>query len=216
MTLPELLGRRHAVRRFIPGAADPAALDHALRAAVLAPTAFNAQPWRALVIEGDEPRATVAGSVYSSTNVAEAGHLVLFTHVTGAGALELDAHAARVAGQRGLARPEAVQKLRDGYARDIEGKSPAGFDAWARAQTYLALGLFLAAAALGVVGGVLLAMKPGSARSGSSKYETPEARREGVEKDLDDNPGSGRVLWDALDAGVDPTDRDAGEGGQRV
>lgn len=147
MTLAELLGRRHAVRRFIPGAADPAALDHALRAAVLAPTAFNAQPWRALVIEGDEPRATVAGSVYSSTNVAEAGHLVLFTHVTGAGALELDAHAARVAGQRGLARPEAVQKLRDGYARDIEGKSPAGFDAWARAQTYLALGLFLAAAA---------------------------------------------------------------------
>lgn len=76
--------------------------------------------------------------------------------------------------------------------------------------------LFLAAAALGVVGGVLLAMKPGPARSGASKYETPEARREGVEKDLDDNPGSGRVLWDALDAGVDPTDRDAGEGGRRV
>lgn len=76
--------------------------------------------------------------------------------------------------------------------------------------------LFLAAAALGVVGGVLLAMKPGAARSGHSKYETPEARREGVEKDLDDNPGSGRVLWDALDAGVDPTDRDPGDGERRV
>ncbi|WP_420100044.1 TIGR02234 family membrane protein [Corynebacterium sp.] len=81
--------------------------------------------------------------------------------------------------------------------------------------------LFLVAAALGVVGGVLLAMKPGAARSGHSKYETPEARRAGVEKDLDDNPGSGRVLWDALDAGVDPTDRDGtdrdtGDGGHRV
>lgn len=76
--------------------------------------------------------------------------------------------------------------------------------------------LFLVAAALGVVGGVLLAMKPGAARSGHSKYETPEARREGVEKDLDDNPGSGRVLWDALDAGVDPTDRDTGDGEPRV
>ncbi|OLT51410.1 hypothetical protein BJF89_06670 [Corynebacterium sp. CNJ-954] len=76
--------------------------------------------------------------------------------------------------------------------------------------------LFLAAAALGVVGGVLLAMKPGAARSGHSKYETPEARREGVEKDLDDNPGSGRVLWDALDAGVDPTDRDPGDGERRM
>ncbi|MGO1949474.1 MAG: TIGR02234 family membrane protein [Mycobacteriaceae bacterium] len=68
--------------------------------------------------------------------------------------------------------------------------------------------LLLAAAAIGVVGGVLLAMKPGEARKGHSRYETPEARREGVEEDLDANPGSGRVLWDALDAGVDPTDRD--------
>lgn len=147
MSLTDLLGRRHAVRRFVPGAADSAALDHALHAAVLAPTAFNAQPWRALVIEDATTRAAVSGSVYSSTNVGEAGHLVLFAHVTKAGALALDAHAATVAAQRGLAGAEAVRKLRDGYARDIEGKSPTDFNAWARAQTYLALGLFLAAAA---------------------------------------------------------------------
>lgn len=67
--------------------------------------------------------------------------------------------------------------------------------------------LALLAAACGVVGGVLLAMKPGAARQGHSRYETPEARREGVVEDLNEDPGSGRVLWDALDAGVDPTDR---------
>lgn len=67
--------------------------------------------------------------------------------------------------------------------------------------------LALIAAACGVVGGVLLAMKPGEARQGHSRYETPEARREGVVEDLNEDPGSGRVLWDALDAGVDPTDR---------
>lgn len=67
--------------------------------------------------------------------------------------------------------------------------------------------LALLAAACGVVGGVLLAMKPGEARQGHSRYETPEARREGVIEDLNEEPGSGRVLWDALDAGVDPTDR---------
>ena len=66
----------------------------------------------------------------------------------------------------------------------------------------------LLAAACGVVGGVLLAMKPGEARQGHSRYETPEARREGVVEDLNEEPGSGRVLWDALDAGVDPTDRE--------
>lgn len=68
--------------------------------------------------------------------------------------------------------------------------------------------LALVAAACGVVGGVLLAMKPGEARQGHSRYETPEARREGVLEDLNEEPGSGRVLWDALDAGVDPTDRE--------
>ncbi|MDN6240150.1 TIGR02234 family membrane protein [Corynebacterium variabile] len=68
--------------------------------------------------------------------------------------------------------------------------------------------LALLAAACGVVGGVLLAMKPGEARQGHSRYETPEARREGVVEDLNEEPRSGRVLWDALDAGVDPTDRE--------
>jgi len=68
--------------------------------------------------------------------------------------------------------------------------------------------LALLAAACGVVGGVLLAMKPGEARQGHSRYETPEARREGVLEDLNEEPGSGRVLWDALDAVVDPTDRE--------
>ena len=68
--------------------------------------------------------------------------------------------------------------------------------------------LALLAAACGVVGGVLLARKPGEARQGHSRYETPEARREGVVEDLNEEPGSGRVLWDALDAGVDPTDRE--------
>ncbi|AGP30629.1 TIGR02234 family membrane protein [Corynebacterium terpenotabidum] len=72
--------------------------------------------------------------------------------------------------------------------------------------------LALLAAACGVVGGVLLAMKPGDARQGHSRYETPEARREGVVEDLREDPDSGRVLWDALDAGVDPTDGPDGAG----
>lgn len=72
--------------------------------------------------------------------------------------------------------------------------------------------LLLLGASAGIVGGVLMVMRPGAERKGHSKYETPEARREGVEQDLDDNPDSGRVMWDALDAGVDPTDRDAPHG----
>lgn len=67
--------------------------------------------------------------------------------------------------------------------------------------------LALAAAAAGVLGGVLLAVRPGgSGRRRSGAYETPEVRRARVHEDLREEPTSGRVLWDALDAGVDPTD----------
>ncbi|HIW91086.1 MAG TPA: TIGR02234 family membrane protein [Candidatus Corynebacterium avicola] len=75
--------------------------------------------------------------------------------------------------------------------------------------------LLLAGASVGIVGGVIMVMRPGKERKGHSKYETPEARREGVEQDLEENPDSGRVLWDALDAGVDPTDRDGSHGDDR-
>ena len=63
------------------------------------------------------------------------------------------------------------------------------------------------AAALGVLGGTLLLARPGGAsRKRTGAYETPEVRRERVREDLRNEPQSGRVLWDALDAGVDPTD----------
>ena len=66
----------------------------------------------------------------------------------------------------------------------------------------------LVAAALGIVGGIILVMRPGEASKGHSRYETPEVRRADAEEDLANNPDSSRVLWDALDAGVDPTEDD--------
>ncbi|WP_459612135.1 TIGR02234 family membrane protein [Corynebacterium urogenitale] len=71
---------------------------------------------------------------------------------------------------------------------------------------YAPVVLAIAAAALGVIGGVILIMRPGEKSEGNSRYLTPEARRQSVHEDLAANPNSGRVLWDALDAGVDPTD----------
>lgn len=72
----------------------------------------------------------------------------------------------------------------------------------------LPVALAIAAAACGVIGGIILVMRPGEKSEGNSRYLTPEARREVVHDDLEANPDSGRVLWDALDAGVDPTDDD--------
>ena len=65
--------------------------------------------------------------------------------------------------------------------------------------------------------GIFSLVRPGGtgAKRRSGAYETPEVRRERVRDDLSREPESGRVLWDALDAGVDPTDPDPapGDGG---
>lgn len=107
---------------------------------------------------------------------------------------------------------DRAQQLLTSGAATQKSSDPVQISEWAAVTdaTVHAFPVILAllAAACGVVGGVLLAMKPGQARQGHSRYETPDARREGVVEDLDEDPDSGRVLWDALDAGVDPTDRD--------
>lgn len=69
--------------------------------------------------------------------------------------------------------------------------------------------LALLAAALGVIGGVLLMMQPGKADKGHSRYETPENRRAGAQEDLAEDPDNPRALWDVMDTGVDPTDDDS-------
>lgn len=105
----------------------------------------------------------------------------------------------------------AQQLLSSGVATQ-NSSNPEQISAWAQvlyAEVHnLPVILTVIVAVLGVCGGVILAMKPGTSDRGYSRYETPERRREGAKEDLSENPDSGRVLWDALDAGVDPTDED--------
>lgn len=61
-------------------------------------------------------------------------------------------------------------------------------------------------ALLAAAGGVLLAVRPGTDSATVNKYEKASQRREKIEQDLQAEPDSGRVLWDAIDADVDPTD----------
>jgi len=81
------------------------------------------------------------------------------------------------------------------------------------------LALLGAVAALGAA--VLLMRKPPVRGGLSSKYDNPAARREAAaklgqgDKPASDEPVTQRMLWDALDAGEDPTvaDGDDGVGG---
>lgn len=106
-----------------------------------------------------------------------------------------------------LARAKSL--LSSGAATQKES-DPVQISEWAQVisgQVHsLGIVLVLVAAALGVVGGAILILRPGQQSKGHSRYETPEVRRADAEEDLAENPDSTRVLWDALDAGVDPTE----------
>lgn len=107
----------------------------------------------------------------------------------------------------------ALDLLSSGAATQ-RANAPVTVSDWAQVQDMQihSMGPVLAVvfAALGVLGGALLLVRPGGGGGGAKRrsgaYETPEVRRERVRDDLAREPQSGRVLWDALDAGVDPTD----------
>lgn len=61
-------------------------------------------------------------------------------------------------------------------------------------------------AAVALFGAVLLVRKPGVDKPRSTKYETPAARQEMIAEELETTTDSGRVMWDALDNDIDPTD----------
>lgn len=70
----------------------------------------------------------------------------------------------------------------------------------------------LVGCALALFGGVVLAMRPGVDKAQANKYERRQARAEKIRTDLVEAPDSGRVMWDALDEDIDPTDNRGGSG----
>lgn len=89
----------------------------------------------------------------------------------------------------------------------------AAIPEWAEISAIDVAALGPAAAVVGALvaaaGGLLLAIRPGEDAATVNKYEKASQRREKIEQDLEAEPDSGRVLWDAIDADLDPTDADS-------
>lgn len=81
---------------------------------------------------------------------------------------------------------------------------------WARLESVVTTPagpiLGLVGCAIAVFGGILLLQQPGSLRPRAEKYEKRSQRREKISSSLAVDPDSERVLWDALDEDIDPTD----------
>lgn len=111
-----------------------------------------------------------------------------------------------------ITTPDAARALNILSAPSANTAQPTQLATWAEitaiSSNPLPASIALIALALGIVSGVVLALKPGAVAATSSVYERKSQREQRIVHDLDTDPDSGRVQWDALDADIDPTDRE--------
>jgi len=146
-TIVRQLNWRYATKKFDPDrkiqAADWRTLEQAL---VLSPSSFGLQPWKFFVVENPDVRAELRRAAFNQPQITDASHLVVLAHRVGFGERDLDRHLARVAQQRGVA-VESLEGFKNSMLPAVK-RPQEQTDAWVSRQVYIALGNFLAAAAL--------------------------------------------------------------------
>lgn len=110
----------------------------------------------------------------------------------------------------GGADPERAQTLLTSGAASQRADAAVLISEWAEltSLTINPTGIIIVmlGCAVAVFGGVLLAIRPGTDSAQLNKYERKQSRAAKITEDLEATPDSGRVMWDALDADIDPTE----------
>lgn len=149
MTTTELLAAlnwRYATKVFDPTKKIPAdtwaALEESL---ILTPSSFGLQPWKFIIVQDQELREKLVAHTWRQRQVADCSHLVVMATRRSMGEPEIDANITRMIEVRG-GTPEALA----GFRKMLTGTLASGYmtKEWAKMQAYIALGQFMAAAAL--------------------------------------------------------------------
>jgi len=148
----QLLGQlhwRYATKQFDPNRKISAGDWETLEAALLlTPSSGGLQPWKFIVVTDPAMRTKLAPAAYGQAQITAASHLVVFAAKTNFGEAEVDAHLRHLAEVQGVAI-ENLAPLRNMLVGGIvKSLDEAARNAWARNQTYIALGNLLTSAAL--------------------------------------------------------------------
>ena len=138
---------RYATKKFDPARKIPgdvwAALEQAL---VLSPSSTGLQPWKFVVVTDPEVRTRLRAAAYNQPQVADASHLVVFCGKAPPTPADGERHVAHTAAVRNVPA-ESLEGFRKMVIGAASRPSEEGA-AWAARQTYIALGVFLATAAM--------------------------------------------------------------------
>jgi nitroreductase len=136
----EAAERRRSIRAFEQQPIPTEDLEAILETVRLAPSAFNVQPWRFVVVETPELKTRLADAAYNQRQVHSApAVLVLYTDMQDALATLDETVHPGIAGEK---RAATVAHVRGIFSQ----QSPAEQEAWAAGQGYIALGYLLLAA----------------------------------------------------------------------
>lgn len=143
------LNWRYATKQFDPARKIPAATWATLeQALVLAPSSFGLQPWKFVIVADPAVRERLVAVSWNQRQVADASHLVVFAFKKDLGEADVDRLLTRQLAVRG-GKAEDHAGYRGMMLQSLAGAKAAGrLETWQSRQVYIALGQFMAAAAL--------------------------------------------------------------------
>jgi nitroreductase len=146
-TVVEQLRWRYATKRFDPTRTIPAdtwaALEQAL---VLTPSSYGLQPWKFFVVTDPAVKAQLPAHSWGQRQPLDCSHMAVLALKADLGEADIDRYLSRI----GEVRGQAVESLA-GLKRVMMGSltdPPFDVNEWAARQVYIALGQFMACAAL--------------------------------------------------------------------
>ncbi len=147
--LIDALNWRYATKKFDVSKKIPAETWAALeQALVLSPSSFGIQPWQFLVVNDPAVREKLVPVSWGQTQPKDASHFVVFAVRKDLPEAHIDRYVARTAELRG-STPEALAPFKKMMMGSLEGARAKGFlDTWQTHQVYIALGQFMASAAV--------------------------------------------------------------------
>lgn len=148
-SLLEALNWRYATKQFDPDRRiDEATWDALEQSMVLAPSSYGLQPWKFVVVTDPAKKEELVAASWNQTQSRDGSHHVVFAVRQDIGDDHLDRYMARTAEVRGVTVEDMA-----GFRQVIKGSLDAArekgtLDEWQTKQIYIALGQFMAAAAL--------------------------------------------------------------------
>jgi nitroreductase len=147
-TVLEQLKWRYATKKFDPAKKIAPELWAKLeQAAIHAPSSYGIQPWKFIVVTDPEVRKKLHPVSYNQPQILDASHLVVFAAKNPPNPEDVAAYVARTAAVRGVP-VEALEGFKGMMLGALSRMDAAQGHRWAARQTYIALGVFLASAAM--------------------------------------------------------------------